>query len=89
VWIPKYRKHIFSKEVSGYVKMILGKIAGEYEFRIETMEMMGDHIHVFIEILPRYSPGRMAQIMKNISAREVFKPFPPDLRRQLWRGALA
>jgi len=53
VWIPKYRKNIFNKEVSGYVKGIFEKIAEEYEFRIDTMEVMEDHVHVFIEVPPR------------------------------------
>jgi len=87
VWIPKYRKQIFSKEVSDYVKAMFTRIAEQYEFRIDTMEVMEDHVHVFVEAPPRYSPARVVQIMKSISAREVFKQFP-DLRKQLWAGEL-
>jgi putative transposase len=87
VWIPKYRKHIFDKEVSDYIKGIFTKIAEEYEFRIDTMEVMEDHVHVFVEVPPRYSPARVVQIMKSISAREVFGKFP-DLKNQLWAGEL-
>ena len=87
VWVPKYRKHIFDKEISGYIKGTLEKIAEEYEFRIDTMEVMEDHVHVFVEVPPRYSPARVVQVMKSISAREVFKKFP-DLKKQLWAGEL-
>jgi len=87
VWIPKYRKHILDKEVSGYIKDMFEKIAEEYEFRIDTMEVMEDHVHVFVEVPPRYSPARVVQVMKSISAREVFKKFP-DLRKQFWAGEL-
>ena len=87
VWIPKYRKHIFKKEVSDYIKIIFQKIAEEYEFEIDTMEVMEDHVHVFIEAPPRYSPARIVQIMKSISAREIFRQFP-ELRKQLWAGEL-
>jgi putative transposase len=87
VWIPKYRKDILDKEVSNYLKAVFNKIAGEYDFRIDTMEVMGDHVHVFVEVPPKYSPARVVQIMKSISAREVFKEFP-DLREQLWAGEL-
>ena len=38
VWIPKYRKHILSKEVSEYLKEVFRHIAEEYEFNIDTME---------------------------------------------------
>ena len=87
VWIPKYRKDIFSAEVSEYVKVVFGKIAGEYKFSIDTMEVMEDHVHIFVEVPPRYSPAEVVQIMKSISAREVFKKFP-KLRKQLWAGEL-
>jgi putative transposase len=87
VWVPKYRKHIFDDELRGYVKEIFQQIAEEYEFRIDTMEIMEDHVHVFIEAPPRYSPSEIVQTMKSISAREVFKRYP-RLRKQLWAHEL-
>ena len=36
---------------------------------------------------PKYSPADLVQIMKSISAREVFKKFP-KLRKQLWAHEL-
>ncbi len=59
----------------------------QYEFRIDTMEVMEDHVHMFVEVPPRYSPARVVQVMKSISAREVFSKFP-NLRKQLWAGEL-
>ncbi len=85
VWIPKYRKQILDRDVSEYMKGIFRRIAEEYEFWIDTMEVMEDHVHIFIEVPPRYSPAEAVQILKSISAREVFKKFP-KLRKQLWAG---
>ena len=85
VWIPKYRKHVLSDEVSKHLKGVFQRIAEEYEFRIDTMEVMEDHVHVFVEVPPRYSPAQIVQILKSVSAREVFKKFP-RLRKQLWAG---
>jgi putative transposase len=87
VWVPKYRKHIFDNEIIGYVKEIFQRIAEEYEFSIDIMEVMEDHVHVFIEAPPRYSPSEIVQTMKSISAREVFKRYP-KLRKQLWAHEL-
>ena len=87
VWAPKYRKQIFREEIAIYVKEIFGRIAEEYEFQIDTMEVMEDHVHVFLEAPPRFSPAEIVQIMKSISAREVFKKFP-KLREQLWAHEL-
>ena len=74
-----------SEEIGAYVKEIFGHIAEEYEFTIDTMEVMEDHVHVFIETPPRYAPAQVVQIMKSISAREVFKQ-SPKLKKQLWAG---
>ena len=87
VWIPKYRKHILDKEVSDYLKEVFRQIAEEYEFRIDTLEVMEDHVHIFVEASPKYSPAQVIQIMKSISAREIFKKFP-RLRKKLWAGEL-
>jgi len=69
VWVPKYRKHIFDDEIRKSIKEIFQKIAEEYEFEIDTMEVMEDHVHVFVEAPPRYSPSEIVQIMKSISAQ--------------------
>ena len=87
VWIPKYRKHILSKEVSDYLKGIFKEIAEHYGFSIDTMEIVSDHVHIFVEAPPKYSPAQVVQIMKSVSAREVFKKFR-RLRRELWSGEL-
>ena len=87
VWIPKYRKRILDDEVKKYLKKVFRRIAEEYEFCIDTMEVMEDHVHIFMEVPPRYSPAQAVQIMKSISAREGFKKFS-KLREELWAGEL-
>ena len=51
------------------------------------MEIVSDHVHIFVEVPPKYSPARVVQIMKSISAKEIFKKYP-ELRKQLWSGEL-
>ena len=87
VWIPKYRKQIFNREIAEHLKEVFQHIAEEYGFHIDTMEVMEDHVHIFTEAPPKYSPAEVVQIMKSISAREIFKKFP-KLRKQLWAGEL-
>jgi len=87
VWVPKYRKEILDEEVTEYLKGVFEKIAQEYEFEIDTIGIMEDHVHIFMGAPPRYSPAEIVQIMKSISAREVFKKYP-KLRKQLWVGEL-
>ena len=76
VWIPKYRKHILTGDVAGYLKEVFTHIAEEYGFAIDTMEVVEDHVHIFLEAPPRYAPAEVVQIMKSISDRELCKNFP-------------
>ena len=85
VWTPKYRKDLLIGEVAEGVREILQSVAEAYDMEIDTMEVMEDHVHVFLSAPPRYSPARVMQIMKSISARETFARFP-WLRRKLWGG---
>jgi putative transposase len=87
VWIPKYRKKILTPEVAEYAKQVFQRIAEEYDMIIDTLEVVEDHVHVFLEAPPRLSPARIVQILKSISARELFRQYP-DLRRKLWGGKL-
>jgi len=54
LWIPKYRKNIFNRKMAEYIKEVFQEIAEEFE--IDTMEVMKDHVHLFLSALPRYSP---------------------------------
>ena len=87
VWVPKYRAKILSGEVRQYLKEVFMQIAEEYEFRIDTMEVMEDHVHIFIEASPAYSPSEIVQVMKSISAREIYKKYP-KMKEMMWSGKI-
>ena len=56
-------------------------------FEIEFLEIGvdRDHVHFLIQSVPTYSPTKIAQIIKSITAREIFKR-APDVRKKLWGG---
>ena len=85
VWVPKYRKVILKGELAKRVKEVFAEIAERYEFEIDTMEVKDDHVHLFLSAPPRYSPARIVQIIKSISAKTVFREFP-EVKKQLWGG---
>ena len=74
-------------EVAEYTKAVFRRLGEEYGFSIDTMDVQEDHAHIFLVAPPRYSPAQVAQILKSISAREIFRQFP-WLRQQLWGGEL-
>ena len=87
VWTPKYRKMVLKGRVAKRLKEIFQEIAERYEFEIDTMEVMEDHIHLFLTAPPSYAPSEVVQIMKSISAKVVFQEFP-EIKEQLWGGEL-
>ena len=87
VWVPKYRVRLLGGEVSQYLKEVFEQIAEEYEFRIITVEIMEDHVHILIEAPPSYSPSHVVQVLKSISARELFKKFP-KVKKMMWSGKI-
>ena len=87
VWIPKYRKGILTKVRRSYLLYLLRRIAREFDLNIVEVEVMPDHVHLFLESSPRRSPAQIMNIIKSITAREMFKKFP-ELRQVLWGGEL-
>jgi len=87
VWAPKYRKLVLQGAIAQSLKAIFQGIAERYELEIDTMEVMPDHVHLFLSAPPKYSPSRVVQILKSISARELFRRHP-KLEEQLWGGEM-
>ncbi|MFH1053904.1 MAG: transposase [Candidatus Woesearchaeota archaeon] len=52
-------------------------------FVFETVGVDEDHVHILVQAAPRYSPSRVMQIVKSISAWELFKVFP-EIKEELW-----
>ena len=69
------------------LKEIFREIAERYEFEIDTMEAMDDHVHLFLAVPPKYAPARVVQIIKSISAKMMFREFP-EIKKKLWGGEL-
>lgn len=85
VWIPKYGRKVLTGAVAERAAEIFGEIAERYEFRIDTLSVMEDHVHLFVSAPPRYAPAQVVNIMKSISAKKLFEEFP-QVKKKLWGG---
>jgi len=75
VWIPKYRRKVLTGEVAEYTKEVLRTIAEELGCEVLALEVMPDHIHLFVNCPPRYAPSYLANYFKGKSARLILKKF--------------
>jgi len=87
VWVSKYRRMVLGERVARRLKKSFQEITVRYGFEIDTQEVMGDHVHIFLSVPPRYSPAQVVQRLKSIWARMVFQEFP-EVKQQLCGGEL-
>jgi len=85
VFPVKYRKALLDKEITDIIVEVVKGIAERYAIEIERMGMDKDHIHILCSAHPKIAPGRIVQIIKSITAREIFKR-KPSVKKQLWGG---
>ena len=81
----KYRRVVFSKAVDQTLKDVCLEIEKRYEVHFLEIGTDNDHVHFLIQSVPMYSPKQLAQIVKSITAREIFR-LVPSVKKQLWGG---
>lgn len=87
VWCVKYRRQVLVGKIEQRLKQLLADIAENKDFYIKEMEIMPDHVHVFVSAHPKFSPGYIYKSLKGISARKLFIEFP-EIKQKLWKGKL-
>ncbi|MDF2958244.1 MAG: REP element-mobilizing transposase RayT [Candidatus Alkanophagales archaeon MCA70_species_1] len=85
VFVPKYRKKILEGRVKERLRELIAEQCEKHGFEIISIEIMPDHIHLFISAPPRYAPSEIMKLIKGYTARELFKEFP-ELKKELWGG---
>ncbi|MCK8825972.1 IS200/IS605 family transposase [Fuchsiella alkaliacetigena] len=89
VWIPKYRKDILdNKEIKNIIINTIDELAIEHSFEVLSIEIMSEHIHLFLSALPRYSPSKLMNIIKGTTGRRISKQFPElNIKGSVWTRA--
>jgi len=82
VWCPKYRRKVLTELIAQRLKQLLYEKADELEFTIHALEIMPDHVHLFLEHDPTRCVAEIANRFKGYSSRVLRREFP-ELRRKL------
>lgn len=76
IWCPKFRFSVLTGNVELRLKEILYQICEKYNYNIKALEVMPDHIHLFIDCPQTVAPSDIARTLKSLSAVALFKEFP-------------
>ena len=87
VWIPKYRRAILNGH-QDEMKDILYSIAKNKQWEILAVEVMPDHVHLFVSVPPTIAPCEVVKAFKGQSGRHFLMNHPElaDVRydNSLW-----
>ena len=83
VWCPKYRYRILRGELGKTVRDIIRQLCEWKKIEILEGNIQIDHIHLVLEIPPKYSISEAIGFLKGKSAIKLFD-FHLELKRRYW-----
>ena len=81
----KYRRIIFTSDLDKHLREICLDIEKRYEIRFLEIGSDKDHVHFLLQSVPSYSPTKIAQMIKSLTAKKMFERYP-ELKEALWGG---
>ena len=69
VWCPKYRLPVLIGAVADRLAALLREKAAELDTQVRALDIMPDHVHLFIETDPTLAPAHIANQFKGFTSR--------------------
>ena len=76
IWCPKYRKKILVGEIEDRLQELLREKAEQAGTIIEQLEVIPDHVHLFVKAGPTAAPHWIVQQLKGYTSRQLRREFP-------------
>lgn len=76
VWCPKYRRPVLEGAIEKRLREVLEDVRAKHGWTIHALEVMPDHVHLFIESDPIYSVAEIVNRLKGASSRILRSEFP-------------
>lgn len=84
VLVVKYRRKVFSDDMSQYAKDIFVRIGQSYHITLEEWNHGRDHVHIMFRANPNTDLSKFINAYKSASSRLIKKDFP-EVRQKLWK----
>ncbi|GAB3140368.1 IS200/IS605 family transposase [Micromonospora sonneratiae] len=82
VWCPKYRRPVLTGMVAQRCEELIRAKCGEHDWQIMALEVMPDHVYLFVKAHPKDSPAHIANQIKGFTSRVLREEFA-SLRSRL------
>jgi putative transposase len=82
IWCPKYRRKVLNEKIAQRLKELLIEKSLQHEWTIESMEVMPDHVHIFIKATSNDAPVFIVSQLKGYSSFVLRTEFP-ELKKRL------
>ena len=76
IWCPKYRRKVLVGEVEKRLVQLLNEKSKQHSWILDTIEIMPDHVHVFIKASPVHAIQYIVNQLKGHTSRILRKEFP-------------
>jgi putative transposase len=85
IWCPKYRRNILTEQIKNRLESIIHEVCDEMDAEIKALEIMPNHVHIFVSFTYREPIYKLIKKMKGRSSNLLRKEFP-ELRKMstLW-----
>jgi putative transposase len=70
------------------MQRILGEVCKTYGWVLHAIEVMPDHVHLFVQADHTTAPVEIAKTMKSISAVHIFNTFKDLKKRRFWGSGM-
>ncbi len=75
-------------DVENRLRTIVWEVCQEKEWKIIALEIMPDHVHLFVNVPPEIAPHQVANAIKGRSSRLLRQEFPRLLKLpSLWTSS--
>jgi putative transposase len=75
-------------KIEEYAKSKLEELCMFYGWDLISIELMPDHIHMFVSAEPKVAPLAIASTLKSILTVEIFRKFPTLKQQYFWGSGL-
>lgn len=76
VWCPKYRRPVLVGAIASRLRELIHEKVAELGGSILALEIQADHLHLFVEMPPKWAPAQIAYRIKGYTSHVLRREFP-------------